>query len=849
MKHCLLRLLLPLLIVASGPALAGGGGENVLLVVNADSFSSMTLANEYMRLRQVPVGNVVYLHLGDLRDQSAVDVNTFRERILRPALAAIADRKLTPQIDYIVYSSDVHYAVNTKSDVTPALQTWLDEQRKQHNGDIFATTAATTGLTFLHHSVLAKNADPRQSGYLGLTVNRYARSVSKVNVNAVALQRHLDTVRQQLKDKQHGKAQEAMAELLRALPNNPEILYTHACLLAGQGKTDDAIAALQQAVDRGFNQADRANDDALLASLRGRKEFTQLLIKMPAAKAPAGDESLHPQPALAFRSALRWNDKGQPAPTGESYMLSTMLGWTSGRGTSIRQTLDGLRRSAASDGTNPKGTFYFMVNDNVRSTTRQWAFASAAARLRELGHSAELANGVLPKNRKDIVGLMAGSEKFDVAASGSRILPGAICEHLTSFGGMLFDGAGQTPCTEFLRHGAAGTSGTVTEPYALQAKFPSPFVHVHYARGCSLAEAFYQSVTGPYQLIMLGDPLCQPWASIPKVNFVGVSDGETVKGILAIAPGAGNATDKIAQWLLFVNGRQATTCAPGGKLRLDTTTLPDGPLELRIVCVREGPIMTQGRAIITVNVANGAAVDVDAKLAASRIAFGQSTTLAASAKGASKIIVTCNGREIGAIDGEAGEITIDSTRLGMGKLRIACEAVLSGKPSRRMTLPPVELQVDEPAVAGGVSDAVAKRLSITTTPNNPSPLPQGFAITLGEETMPTAPNMRHPEWLAASGATTDKPFTLHGYVKVGESDLHQLQIFFDGELTVEVNGQTVAAQHSARGWRHFPMTLKAGWHELNITATATVSMPAMDLYFGARGTPRLTTERIFRLPG
>jgi len=57
--------------------------------------------------------------------------------------------------------------------------------------------------------------------------------------------------------------------------------------------------------------------------------------------------------------------------------------------------------------------------------------------------------------------------------------------------------AGQTPLTEFLRFGAAGASGTVTEPYAIPAKFPDPFVHVHYVAGCCLAESFYQSITGP----------------------------------------------------------------------------------------------------------------------------------------------------------------------------------------------------------------------------------------------------------------------------------------------------------------------------------------------------------------
>ena len=79
------------------------------------------------------------------------------------------------------------------------------------------------------------------------------------------------------------------------------------------------------------------------------------------------------------------------------------------------------------------------------------------------------------------------------------------------------------PLTDLIRHGAAGASGTVAEPYAIAAKFPSPFIHVHYVRGASMVEAFYQSVSGPYQLLIVGDPLCRPWS---KTAGADSSDGK-----------------------------------------------------------------------------------------------------------------------------------------------------------------------------------------------------------------------------------------------------------------------------------------------------------------------------------
>ena len=110
---------------------------------------------------------------------------------------------------------------------------------------------------------------------------------------------------------------------------------------------------------------------------------------------------------------------------------------------------------------------------------------------------------------------MLGVADFDWKASQSTILPGAICEHFTSFGGDMHAAAGQTPLSEWLRYGAAAASGTVTEPYAIANKFPAPMMQVHYARGCTVAESFYQSVLCPYQLLIVGDPLCRPWANIP----------------------------------------------------------------------------------------------------------------------------------------------------------------------------------------------------------------------------------------------------------------------------------------------------------------------------------------------
>jgi hypothetical protein len=113
-----------------------------------------------------------------------------------------------------------------------------------------------------------------------------------------------------------------------------------------------------------------------------------------------------------------------------------------------------------------------------------------------------------------------------------------------------------------------------------------------------LAEAFYQSVAGPYQLLIVGDPLCAPWAQRPAVRVPELPNpvsGEIRFQPMAVPqPGAA-----IGRFDLFINGVRRAVCLPGHTLTLDTTQLPDGQHEFRLVAVIADAIQTQGHAIWT----------------------------------------------------------------------------------------------------------------------------------------------------------------------------------------------------------------------------------------------------------
>jgi hypothetical protein len=298
--------------------------------------------------------------------------------------------------------------------------------------------------------------------------------------------------------------------------------------------------------------------------------------------------------------------------------------------------------------------------------------------------------GAIPRGAKDVMGLMAGVAGFDWSATGSVILPGAICEHLTSTGGVLTKEAAQTPLTEFLRHGAAGASGTVKEPRAIQAKFPLPSLHLHYVRGCSLAEAFYQSVSGPYQLLIVGDPLCQPWAAFPNISVEGVKPEQEVRGSLSITASGTAASGKaIFAYDLFIDGRLVARAPPGKPLTLDTTKLADGYHELRMVGLSAGPIETQGRRIVPITIRNREA-KLEWNVSPLKVPPAGKVLVRVRQAGATAVVIRQNSREVARVQGEAGEVEISAATLGRGPTTL--QAFSEGDAS--VASAPLRIQVD-----------------------------------------------------------------------------------------------------------------------------------------------------------
>ncbi len=92
-------------------------------------------------------------------------------------------------------------------------------------------------------------------------------------------------------------------------------------------------------------------------------------------------------------------------------------------------------------------------------------------------------------------------------------LPGALADHLTSFGGALDGASGQMTALAWIGAGATASYGTTSEPCSHLQKFPHPQVLLlNYVQGATAIESYWKSVAWPQQGLFIGEPLAAPFA-------------------------------------------------------------------------------------------------------------------------------------------------------------------------------------------------------------------------------------------------------------------------------------------------------------------------------------------------
>lgn len=156
-------------------ALAGGGGLNVLLVVNPNDENAVRIAREYQSLRHIPDSNIVFItppkYFGtDLTPWNVSNVD-FVNYYTTPIANAISQRGLTDQIDYIATIGQP-FRINQISGAVSQTQknqsvgfglTYLDLYNAGHDGvdlggslysALYQSSAPVGTNTAIHHSTV-----------------------------------------------------------------------------------------------------------------------------------------------------------------------------------------------------------------------------------------------------------------------------------------------------------------------------------------------------------------------------------------------------------------------------------------------------------------------------------------------------------------------------------------------------------------------------------------------------------------------------------------------------------------------------------------------------------------------
>ncbi len=256
----------------------------------------------------------------------------------------------------------------------------------------------------------------------------------------------------------------------------------------------------------------------------------------------------------AFRRAVEGDHFYYPS----TYMTS----WTPD------QTRDMIDRAGGVDFSQPTGHVYLVHSIDILRNIRWTQYEEAQFIMRFIDTPLDTFFAESPPSSAvtNTMGYATGARTVS-GISAFDLQPGSLAEHLTSYGGNLFDsnqGKGdpnQMSILHWIGNGAAGSYGTLVEPCANTNKFPQARLHAWYARGFNLAEAFYMSVRNPYQGIVVGDPLTQPYAQPPVASINGINPLDTVSGIVTVTVvGAfAHAEQQVDQLDLFQNDRLITS--------------------------------------------------------------------------------------------------------------------------------------------------------------------------------------------------------------------------------------------------------------------------------------------------
>ncbi|MGB4812475.1 MAG: TIGR03790 family protein [Methylophilaceae bacterium] len=157
-----------------------------------------------------------------------------------------------------------------------------------------------------------------------------------------------------------------------------------------------------------------------------------------------------------------------------------------------------------------RSTAYYLTTSDVNRNSRAIYFPANGLQIPHTGLAVMNINSDKLVGAQDVMIYQTGLVSVD-GLETLGFLPGALADHLTSFGGDLL-GTGQMSILKWLDAGATASYGNVSEPCNYWQKFPNPAVLLKwYASGATAVEAYWKSVAWPAQGLFVGEPLAAPY--------------------------------------------------------------------------------------------------------------------------------------------------------------------------------------------------------------------------------------------------------------------------------------------------------------------------------------------------
>jgi uncharacterized protein (TIGR03790 family) len=223
--------------------------------------------------------------------------------------------------------------------------------------------------------------------------------------------------------------------------------------------------------------------------------------------------------------------------------------------TTLQEAKAIIDQGVAGDNTFPTQTVILGHSSDFSRNIRYVTFDNAIFNTRLRGnYSMVQGNSDTPLGLSNLLGYQNGLYQFSI--SPNTFIPGAMADSLTSYGGLIFGPNDQTTLLAFINAGASGSYGTVVEPCAYLEKFPSPQDYFYQARGFSLAESYYMSVTNPHQGLIVGEPLAAPFAELPGISWTGLPANAVLSGStnLSVLATGNDIRHPVQQVDLFLDG-------------------------------------------------------------------------------------------------------------------------------------------------------------------------------------------------------------------------------------------------------------------------------------------------------